>query len=223
MLNFIRKHIAKFRQQREIKSFLKSGKAKYYYSAQMLQNDEELKRYIPDFQELGDTYFKLLYENNDKTDIEHQFARLMIIKQTELYSSIMLLTFFEGLSHPIIPLMRNFCDTVLFLKYVEIHPEYVKRFMDKNGRGVSVNQIKEEISDEELCKYYDYLSLLMHSNPDSIKLSYYKSKTSKETMITITPLNQKEFRRAYISSLYYFMTESIPIIIKIYSKQWKPK
>jgi hypothetical protein len=223
MFEVIRKSIAKFKTQRQSETFLKSGKAKYYYSARMVQNDKNLKKYIPIFEKLGDTYYKLLYENNDKTDIEHLFARLMILKQTELYSSIMILTFFE-FTHSIIPVMRNFCDTVLFLKYVEIHPEYIKRFMEKEGRGVSIYQIKNEIPDKELIAYYDYLSGLMHSNPESIKLTYYSSSDSKKNgIISFTPLNQNEFKEAYISSLYYFMNESIPIIMKIYSKQWKPK
>lgn len=222
MFDCIRTNLAKFKRQRQQNTILKTGKAKYYYSAQMLQNDKKLNRYIPVFEKLGNTYFNLLYENNDKTDIEHQFARLMILKQTELYSSIMTLTFFE-FSHSIIPLMRNFCDTVLFLKYVEIHPEYIRRFMEKGGNGVSIWQIKAEITDKELTGYYDYLSRLMHTNPESVKLTYYKSSNAKKTMISFTPLNQNEFKEAYISSLYNFMNESIPIIIGIYSKQWKPK
>jgi hypothetical protein len=221
MLDFLRQYLAKKSYEHEIMDFLQSGRDKNYWSSRMLQNNKDLKKYIPNFDKVGDQYYKLLYENEDKTDIEHQFARLIVIKQTELYHSIMLLSFFE-FSHAIIPLMRNFCDTVLFLKYVEKHPEYIKRFMSKNGKGISMYQIKNEIADQELNDYYTYLSELMHTIPTSVKLTYYHLKETDEKMMSLQPLNMKEFQYAYIKSLYNFMIESIRIIQKIYSKEWKP-
>jgi hypothetical protein len=220
MFNSVRKHIAIWNKNRWIKSAKKGGKDGNYWSAHMLQNDKKVKKFIPQFEHLGDRYYELLWENSDKVDIEHQFARLMILKQTELYQGIMLLSFFE-FSHAIIPLMRNFCDTVLFLKYVEIHPDYIKRFMQKQGQGVSMYQIKNEIADEELKIYYSYLSELMHSNPTSIKLTYYCIGTGAK-MMAHKPLNMDDFRYAYIRSLFNFMEESIRIIEIVYSTQWKP-
>jgi hypothetical protein len=221
MFNFLKEKISNWKYRREIADIRKRGKDKNYWAAHMLQNDKKFKKLIPEFERVGVQYYKLLYENEDKTDIEHIFGRLMIQKQTEFFNAIMILTFFEKFSHPFIPLMRNFCDTVLFLKYVEIHPDYIKKFMEKEeGRGCNIRQIINEIDDKELGKYYDFLSDLMHTNPNSVKFTYYKSKNKKQSIMTMTPLNMDEFKEAYLLSLQNFMTESTRIIEKIYSIQW---
>ena len=218
MWDSIKKNISGWKKQRAVTAARNTGSDGNYWSAHMLEHDKKLKNFIPAFETLGNRYNELLHKTTFKSDAEHRFARLMILKQTELYHAIILASFFN-FSHAVVPLMKNFCETVAFLKYVEMHPDYVQRFMQKAGSGVSVLQIKNEIPDEELKTYYSYLSELMHADPTSIMLAYYRRVNKK--IITQRPLNMDEFREAYISSLISFMTESIRIIETISSRKGK--
>lgn len=181
---------------------------------------KKLKHYFPKLSEVGEDHYKLFFENLDKVDVEHRFGRLIAQRQNDLFQSILLLL---GYNYCItaIPLMRALCDTLFLLKYVEIHPEYIKRFMDKQEGGVRIYQIKQEISDQNLIDYYNFLSRLMHSNSESIKLNYYPSKNKKKALITLQPAKNDELIESHIFSLIGILIESQKIINDIYSKSWK--
>ena len=181
---------------------------------------KKLKKYFPKLSEVGEDHYKLFFENLDKADIEHRFGRLIAQRQNDLFQSILLLIGFNY-SITAIPLMRALCDTLLLLNYVEIHPDYIKKFMNKQEGGVRIYQIKQDISDQNLIDYYDYLSRLMHSNSESIKLNYYPSRNKKEGVIALQPVMNDKLNESHIISLIGILIDSQKIINDIYSKSWK--
>jgi len=218
MNNFFKDLIEKYRVIRAIKN----QKAVNVVGPKVIKHHKNLKKYISDLSAVGEKHHKLFFENLDKGDIEHRFGRLIAQRQNDLFQSVMLLIGFNY-SISAIPLMRALCDTLLLLKYVELHPEYIKRFMNKDGGGIRITQIKKDITDQRLIDYYGFLSNLMHSNPESIKLNYYTSSNKKEVIIAMQPVINDRLNESHILSLIGILTESQIIVNNIYSTSWRPK
>lgn len=118
--------------------------------------------------------------------------------------------------------MRSLTDTFLLLRYVEKNPEYIKRFMEKEGRGVNISQLKKEVQDQNLTEYYNFLSDMIHSNPSGIKMTYYISTDGEAKMISTNLLNQEQIYEQTLISLIYILRKSHAIIRNIYSISWNP-
>lgn len=207
--------------QLKIKLTLAAQRSVNTQGPKILNRNKKLKKYVPDLIEIGDKQHKLLFESLDKTDIEHLFAKLILKRQNEYFQAIILLV---SLDYPdaALSIMRSLCDSLYLLKYTEIHPEYIKRFMDKTGEGgIRMHQIEKEIDDKKLIEYYDFLSNLMHSNPVGIKKDYYCSPDKKTAMISVFPIYSAELNESHIFSLIGILSESQRIIEEIYSKKWK--
>lgn len=207
-------------QNFKISSTIKAQKNVNVRGPNILSHHKNLKPYIPKLKEVGGNHHRLCFEHLDKVDIEHQFARLIASRQNEFFQAVILLLW---CNYPMaaIPIMRAFSDTLFLLKYVENKPQYIPKFMRKEGRGVHIDQIKSEIKDQELIDYYNELSNLMHANPTSIKYTYRK--IGRETLIAFWPLDTENLNEWHVINLIGLMEESNRIINHLYSKYWKPE
>jgi len=205
-------------QNLKINFIIKKQKNVNINGPDILSRNKNLKQYIPKLKEVGSNQHRLCYEYLDKGDIEHQFARLIATRQNELFQAVVLIL---GFSYPMaaIPIMRAFSDTLFLLKYVEINPKYILRFMGKAGGGIRIDQIKNEINDIALINYYSELSNLMHANPVSIKYTYQK--VGNMSFLAFWPLNTDKLNEWHVINLIRLMEESNRIITDLYSKNWK--
>ena len=182
-----------------------------------------LKNYVPPLLELNKTEIKLFYDYPEKGDIEHIFARLVLLRLHDFTESAVNAIAFENY-HSIFPLMRGLCDVLYLLKFVEKKPAYIKKFMDKTReRSIDIWDLKKEVDDKRLNTYYAYLSNMHHANRISLKLTYYKLKIDgkQEEAITIRPIDSDKLCVSAVENLTYIYSESLKIIQNIISKKWK--
>lgn len=207
-------------EQHKIKSAIKYTKNYRYGFPKRMYKHKELRKYIPDLLNLNKWENDIMFGYSDKSDIEHQFARLMTIRIHDFAEGITTMIGCDCF-HSIFPLMRALCESVLLLIYVNKHPEYIKKFMRKKERGINVRDIKKIITDKQLIDYYNYLSKIHHSNPISIKLTYYKVLQPEEgNLVTLIPhnyINQYENFAISLTNLYLL---SIMYIQYIMDKDW---
>ncbi|MDD4126424.1 MAG: hypothetical protein PHV39_01900 [Methanomicrobium sp.] len=215
MSNFIKE----FLYERRVNHYIKNLKKSNENFSNLLLKDGALKKYIKDIKSVISIQNQIIYDSKDKGNIEHQFAKLIALRQNELTKSV-LLVINLNYTYCAIPLMRNLCDLLLLLKYVEKNPKYIKKFMRKNGRGINVWNIKTEINDDKLKDYYGFLSYLMHSNPDSIKLNFFEL-PDKRNGIMINHSKIDSLKKDMILSLIALTSESNIIINNICSINWK--
>lgn len=211
----------KFFERYHFKAALKRTKKYRGGFPRRMSKYEELRKYIPDLLFLNEWENELYFGYEDKADIEHQFARLMILRIHDFSECITTMIGCDCF-HALFPCMRALCESVMLLKYVEKHPEYIKKFMRKTGRGINVPDIKKEIDDAKLLQYYGYLSNMHHSNPMALKFTLYKMESPDEgEIITIRPrdyLNKYEEFAISLTSLYFLGLRQIQ---KIMSKDWR--
>lgn len=181
--------------------------------------DKSLKPFQKILKEIVSNHNKLFYETLKKVDIEHAFGMLILLRINDYFQAIINCIAFNH-HRSIYPLLRSLTETLFLLNYVDKHPEYIKIFMETEGRGVQLRDLKKEIDDEELTKYYGYLSNMIHSNPQAIKETFYLSKEGDAKLISPTPLNQIEIYEQILHSLIYLMYSCHLFIDKIFSQQW---
>lgn len=220
MVKSIKTAIDEYRTQ----SFFKHIKKKRIVFPNLLKKYKNFEKYIPDLQALCEWDNDLFFGYKDKGDIEHQFGKLMLLRIHDYAESIVKLIFFES-DHSIYPVMRALVESIYLLQYVDKHPKYIKRFMNKTKeRGINFIEMKRDVGNKQLAGYYDFLSKMHHPNPIAIKLTYYKLKVPKGDIVISTKPHDYEARYiAMIESLLSLYFLGIFYINDIFSKDWKKK
>lgn len=210
-----------FLEKYRTNQLLKKIKRQRYGFPRRMYKYKELRKYLPDLLFLNKWENELYFDSENKADIEHQFARLMILRIHDFSEGVVTMIGCDCF-HAIFPCMRALCESIFLLIHMNKHPEYIKKFMRKKGRGINVTDIKKEITDPELIKYYDYLSKMHHSNPMALKLTYYKvEEPEKGDVISFIPTDYLNRYEGFVISLknLYFM--GLYYIYLIMQKDWK--
>lgn len=211
----------KFLEKIRLKRSIKVSKKWRYGFPNFMYKYKELRKYIKELKVLNEVENELYFNTENKSDIEHLFARLMLLRIHDFASGVTILIGSDNV-HGIFPVMRALCESVMLLMYVDKHPEYIKKFMKKKERGISTYQIIKECENEYIVQYYKYLSNMFHSNPVALKLSLYDIDEPEEGQILLfRPVDYMKRYEEFAMSLYSLYFLALFYIKKIMNKDWK--
>lgn len=187
---------------------------KNYFSKMISSRHPKLKPHIDEIKFLIDERDSILYSHlKSKINDEKWFAKLFIVRSKDIFEHIL-----EGLIqyryHSTLSLMRIQCEMLMFLKYVEKNPNYIRKFLKKKHRGININQLKKEIPNKKLNMLYDKLSLFFHVNPAGIKYTLYEDIKGRKAFTTF-PINHHEIAEELINISIDWQKQIIKILKKI--------
>jgi len=127
------KFLEEFKQRR----LIEQSKSLRYGFPRFMYKHRELRKYIDELLILNKVENQLYFDTKNKSDIEHQFARLMLLRVHDFSAAITVLIGSDNF-HGIFPVMRALTESVMLLKYVdrwvthffrEVQPMRIKRLI----------------------------------------------------------------------------------------------
>ena len=199
----------------------------YYHSniPKLLERHKELKQYVPRLVELSNFKNKLLYDFKERKGTpEIQFAILMLRRNQDFFEGI-ILSLWHNNPSAVFPIIRSLVEDLFLLKYVDIDPDYITKYMeikDLIDKEKQLGFLKKKCLDKQMKKYYAYLCNNAHPNPVALKFYLYPEATPsgeiKEhgtSAILLTPFCN-EFYLNTVKSLNKICSDELDIINRIY-------
>ena len=213
-------NIQKWYNNFKLKNQISLRKEKNLAVARKFDYDKELKKYSPFLKKISQNLNELYYEHSKKSSIQLQFVQLSTLRIQDYYRSILIETFNQHY-HSVALLVRALSESLFLFKYVRMNPEYLVKFMKKEGRGKDIKEMKDFVNDNQMNEFYKDMSTFIHPNPAGFKLTYYRSADLKSIIISDIPLETKGLEDFFILSTISLTQECIDILKEIKTNQEK--